>query len=181
MEHKSYVKDKVVFSLKNIHTKHLNGLSLKVHEGEIVGVFDIENKANKDLEKLITGQSPINEGIMNLDNRKYEPLKLHNAIRQGIGYIQGDFINNSIFSKMSILDNITLPVIKKTSKFRVLVNWKIERFVKKECLNIVKASESEVNNSPSAVNSTLSQLIIYNRWMLFNPKLLLCVETLCSS
>lgn len=175
-ERKCYSQDKVAFSVQNIHTRHVKGLNLKVHKGEIVGVLDIENKANKELERLITGQNPINQGGMYLNNCKYEPLNLHHAIRQGIGYIQGDFIEDSIFHKMSILDNIILPVIKRTSKFRILVNRKIERFVKKECLNIVKVLQNEVSDSPSAVDSRLKQQIIYNRWLLFNPKLLLCVE-----
>ena len=175
-ERECYAQDSIALTLQDIYTKHLQGLNLKVHNGEIVGVLDIENKAKKDLEKIITGQKPMQQGSMYLRNCKYEPKSPQHTLNQGVGYIQGDLLEDSIFPKMSILDNIILPVIKKTSKFKLLVNRKIERFVKKECLNIVKASQSEVNNSPSAVDSTLKQQIVYNRWLLFNPKVLLCIE-----
>jgi ABC-type sugar transport system ATPase subunit len=175
-ERRCYVQDTVALSLQDIHTKHLHGLNLNVHNGEIVGVLDIENKAKKDLEKLITGQKPMIRGSMYLKDCKYEPKNPQHTLKRGVGYIQGDFLEDSIFPQMSILNNIILPVIKKTSRFKLLVNTKIERFVKKECLNIIKASKSEVNNSPSAVDLTIKQQIVYNRWLLFNPKVLLCVE-----
>jgi ABC-type sugar transport system ATPase subunit len=175
-ERQCYVQDTVALSLENVHTKNIHGLNLKVHNGEIVGVLDIENKAKKDLEKLITGQKSVLAGSMYLKNCKYEPKSPQHTLKQGVGYIRGDLLEDSIFPKMSILNNIILPVVKKTSKFKLLVNTKIERFVKKECLNIVKASQSEVNNSPSAVDLTIKQQIVYNRWLLFNPKVLLCVE-----
>jgi ribose transport system ATP-binding protein len=176
MQRQCYVQDTVALSLQDVHTKNIHGLNLKVHSGEIVGVLDIENKAKKDLEKLITGQKSVLSGSMYLKNCKYEPQNPQQTLKQGVGYIRGDFLEDSIFPKMSILDNIILPVVKKTSKFKLLVNTKIERFVKKECLSIVKASKSEVNSSPSAVDLTIKQQIVYNRWLLFNPKILLCVE-----
>jgi len=175
-ERRGYAQEEIALALEDIHTHHVHGLSLKVHKGEIVGVLDIENKAKKELEMLLTGQILKAQGSMYLNNFRYEPQNLSHAIRLGFGYIQGDLLENSIFTKMSILDNIILPVIKKTSRFKILVNRKIERFVKKECLNIVKASQSEINNSPVAVDSILKQQIIYNRWLLYNPKVLLCVE-----
>ncbi|MCM8709982.1 ATP-binding cassette domain-containing protein [Clostridium sp. SYSU_GA19001] len=175
-ERHSHTQDTAVLSLKNIHTKYVHGLSLNVNKGEIVGVLDIENKAKRDLEKLLIGEGSRTQGHMYLNDKKYEPKNLQHALRHGVGYVRGDLLEDSIFSKMSILDNIILPVIKKTSRFKFLVNTKIERFVKKECLNIVKTSQSEVNNSPSSVDSTLKHQIVYNRWLLFNPKVLICVE-----
>ena len=166
----------VAFQAVRLCASHIRDLTFSVHTGEILGIFDLDSRSLSELEKIIIGQLQPDSGALRLCGKPFTPGCLEDAVRHSIGYIRGTDMDQSIFRNLSILNNILLPILKRTSQFRILVNPKIGKYVKKECQTIEEFLQRNVDMTPSAADSALKQQIVYNRWLLYSPKVLLCME-----
>lgn len=164
----------VVFEIHGLSSQHLKNITFQVCQGEIVGVLDIDSLSLLELEQVLTGQARQTSGFMSIQEKTFAPRNLDEAVKS-IGYIRGTNLEDSIFTNLSALSNITLPILKKTCKYRMLINPKVERFINKKYLSCFP-SKVLADKSRLKEYTYLKQLIVYRRWLLAKPKMMLCVE-----
>ena len=88
----------------------VNDVSIKVHQGEIVGLLGPNGAGKTTTFYMTTGLVTPNSGRIFLNNKEITKLPVYQRARLGIGYLAQEA---SVFRKMSVEDNI-LAVMQMT-------------------------------------------------------------------
>jgi lipopolysaccharide export system ATP-binding protein len=81
----------------------VNGLSLEVHSGEVVGLLGPNGAGKTTAFYMIVGLVPCDAGRIWLDGRELTRLPMHRRAKLGLGYLPQEA---SVFRKLSVEDNI---------------------------------------------------------------------------
>ena len=114
-------------------------VSFSLHEGEILGLYGLVGAGRTEVAKAIFGMNPANSGKIFVNGKEVKISNPNYAIELGIGYASENRDEEGIILDMDITSNITLPILKKFSKFGWLDN-KAERKTAKEYSEILKFS-----------------------------------------
>ena len=90
--------------------KVVNGISLEVNQGEIVGLLGPNGAGKTTSFYMIVGLVKPNDGAIFLDNEEITTFPMYQRAQNGIGYLAQEA---SVFRKLSVEDNI-LSVLQLT-------------------------------------------------------------------
>lgn len=102
----------VVYELKNISTescpgkKCLDGISFKIHEGEILGIAGVEGNGQSELVKVITGLMESTEGEIYINGKNISNKWPKEIRKSGIGIIPEDRYAQGLCIDMKISSNL---------------------------------------------------------------------------
>ena len=143
-----------MLELKNIKKsfsgrKILDGISLKVTDGEIMCIVGQSGGGKTTLLRCISGLERIDEGEMMLDGRKFDPMSSKEAL---IGVV---FQEYNLFPHLSVLENVTLAPKIALKKDPQAVEKEARQLLKKLSL---EGKENLIRISFQAVKSNVSRL-----------------------
>lgn len=176
-ERKKYMREEVIFSCKNIFgNQFIKAQSLQIHKGEVLGLYDMNNKANYEFLDIITGKNVAKRGEMYLDGQKYYPQSLEEAVRKGIGYVPMRNTGSSVVESMTFAENLMLPIMLKTSMFHFIKNKRIEKYLGKEYQKYCGISAIQQRQKMSKLDVYQRTSVEFYKWVLTRPKVLVCEE-----
>lgn len=161
------------FRMENIENGYFRDLSFACGQGEILGIYDLQNRFSRELQKLLMGQCDYS-GSLFIDGRPFRAETEYKLIRNRIGIIDGAKYQSLVFPELSVTENIEMAVYRKTAKAGCLINQRVKRYLDKI------GSEICEHNGLSKLSAQVSRRdamqIIYNRWGLSNPRALFCFQ-----
>lgn len=100
----------VVLKLENIHlnSKTQTPVTLEIHAGEILGIAGVEGNGQQELEELVVGTRPCQQGTINLCGQNVTTMPVAKRKALGVGYIPADRHKNAILSNFSVFENYLL-------------------------------------------------------------------------
>ena len=101
----------------------LDGISLSVRRGEIVGVAGVSGNGQRQLAEVISGSRPRTSGDVLLAGRKLRNADAEEAIQKGIAHVPEDRMGTGVAPTLSIADNLIL----KSHKRPPISRWGILR------------------------------------------------------
>jgi ABC-type uncharacterized transport system ATPase subunit len=170
------VKDLVVLDDRRL--KSVNGLSLTVNAGEIVGVAGVEGNGQREFVEAIAGMRPVVSGTImmkqELDITKSDPYEVHFA---NVGHIPEDREKHGLVASYSIADNLVLnrfdePEFSERG-FRnfAYIAENAETLVEK--FDIRTAS---IKSSAASLSGGNKQKVVVARELSANPELLVAAQ-----
>jgi simple sugar transport system ATP-binding protein len=123
-EKKLVIKDLKVLNDKNFLA--LDGFSLDINEGEILGLAGVDGNGQKELCEALTGIRHVESGEVKLDNINIENKPPLFAIEKGIAHIPEDRHITGLALGWSLKKNLILKTFKTNSKFGLIDEKKIE-------------------------------------------------------
>lgn len=98
----------------------VDGLSLEIHSGEVVGLLGPNGAGKTTAFYMIVGLVPCDDGSVRIDGEDVTHLPMHVRAKRGIGYLPQEA---SVFRKLSVADNImaileTLPGVDRNERER---------------------------------------------------------------
>ena len=105
---------KVVLKVENLRVlndKGLNavqGVSLTVHEGEILGIAGVSGNGQREFIEALNGLRPVEEGAVFFEDQDITNAPPRKIIACGVGYIPEDRMNVALATSLSIADNLLL-------------------------------------------------------------------------
>lgn len=154
-----------MLELKNIEKsfsgrKILDGISLKVTDGEIMCIVGQSGGGKTTLLRCISGLERIDEGEMILDGRKFDPMSSKEAL---IGVV---FQEYNLFPHLSVLENVTLAPEIALKKDPQAVEKEARQLLKKLSL------EGKENLYPYQLSGGQKQRVSIARALAMHPKIL---------
>lgn len=154
-----------MLELKNIEKsfsgrKILDGISLKVTDGEIMCIVGQSGGGKTTLLRCISGLERIDEGEMMLDGRKFDPMSSKEAL---IGVV---FQEYNLFPHLSVLENVTLAPEVALKKDPQAVEKEARQLLKKLSL------EGKENLYPYQLSGGQKQRVSIARALAMHPKIL---------
>lgn len=154
-----------MLELKNIKKsfsgrKILDGISLKVTDGEIMCIVGQSGGGKTTLLRCISGLERIDEGEMILDGRKFDPMSSKEAL---IGVV---FQEYNLFPHLSVLENVTLAPKIALKKDPQAVEKEARQLLKKLAL------EGKENLYPYQLSGGQKQRVSIARAFAMHPKIL---------
>jgi simple sugar transport system ATP-binding protein len=172
-----------VLSITDLHVKDdrdlgaVNGFTLDVRAGEIVGVAGVEGNGQRELVEALAGMRKVVSGQMtlgDLDLTKANPHQTHHA---GVGHIPEDREKHGLVAAYSIADNLVLnefdqaPFAKGgVRNFDAIVEH--AEGVREE----FDIRSSSVHQSSGSLSGGNKQKVVVAREMSFKPRLLMAAQ-----
>ena len=110
----------------------LNKVSFKLREGEILGVAGMVGSGRTELARAIFGADPLTSGTIKIKGQDVVFKNPADAIRSKISLVPEDRKYHGLFTKLSILNNITLPILSKISRWGFTDKKKENEIVERE-------------------------------------------------
>lgn len=114
----------------------VNGVSIYVDQGEIVGLLGPNGAGKTTSFYMITGLIKPNAGKIFLDNEEITGYPMYRRAQKGIGYLAQEA---SVFRKLSVEDNI-LSVMELSSFTKAQRKERMERLIEEFGLQTVRKS-----------------------------------------
>ncbi len=107
-----------VLVLRDIHALNdkglpaLRGVSLTVHEGEVLGIAGVAGNGQHELAEIVTGIRPIKQGELWINRRELTDCTPLDAIRSGVSHIPADRMGMGSVGGMAVADNLAMKAYR---------------------------------------------------------------------
>lgn len=165
----------IVYSIRNLSVEErLKNINLDIARGEIVALAGLRGHGQSELLKAVFGQVPKNSGKIFINNKEvviYNPVK---AKKEKIAFISNKREDELCFTH-SIRRNIALSSLGKRQKAGFIMQSQEKQEVNDISLKmhiIAPSIATEVSN----LSGGNKQKVIFSKWLMTLPDLLLCDE-----
>jgi simple sugar transport system ATP-binding protein len=86
----------------------LNGVTLAVHAGEIVGIAGVDGNGQRELAEVLTGLRSLEGGQGTLLGKPLKALTADEARRRGVSHVPEDRLRRAVVKGMSVEENVAL-------------------------------------------------------------------------
>tara|TARA_B100001115_G_C15791254_1_gene390174 strand:- start:457 stop:1197 length:741 start_codon:yes stop_codon:yes gene_type:complete len=114
----------------------VNGVSLEVNRGEIVGLLGPNGAGKTTTFYMITGMIKPNDGNIYLDKKNITKLPMYKRALSGLGYLSQE---PSVFTKLSVENNLKL-VLELTNMSKKKQIEKLEQLLDEFSINHIRNS-----------------------------------------
>jgi branched-chain amino acid transport system ATP-binding protein len=92
----------------------LNGASLTLHRGELVGIIGPNGAGKSTLIKTLFGLVPVRSGSVVLDGDDITSLPAHELVARGVGYVPQ---TRNVFPSLTIEENLRMGIFLQPQRF----------------------------------------------------------------
>jgi ABC-type sugar transport system ATPase subunit len=162
----------LLLQVRAVSTDRIKNISFQLQKGEVLGIFDIENKANMEIFYLFTGEKQPAKGEIWLNGSRYDVKNVFQAVKAGVGIIPEQMADNRLFPKLDFADNFAFLIYKKISNPLMCISKRAVNFLAKEYGAKLGISQKEQHIPVGSLDDYTCQKIMLYRWLLYKPKLL---------
>ncbi len=123
---------RILLSVEGISDGNLlKDVSLQLRAGEILGIVGAVGSGRTELVRTIFGANPIKKGSITLNNKPLLAKRPADSIDRGIALVPEDRRNQGLILHMEVGENISLPALRRWSKWGFLQSSRERRATKK--------------------------------------------------
>ena len=172
-----HVKEEVLLETKDIHLMNkLNGVSLKVHKGEVLGVGGLAGQGQSELFRTISGVLIPESGSIYIDGKEKHLKDPTESIKQGIALIPEDRGNQGLILPLTIKENITLPVVNRITKLGVLIDRKKQTAIINKSMSQLEIKAMNGDTEVMALSGGNQQKVVFAKMFAAEPKIFLLYD-----
>ena len=153
----------------------LQGASLDVRAGEIVGLAGLLGSGRTEVARAVFGADPVDSGEMRIKGRPARFSEPAAAIRAGLGFCTEDRKAEGIIPHLSVRENLTLAALPVLSRHGVVDKERqreiVDRFMRR--LGVRASGPEQPIRELSGGNQ---QKVLLARWLCLNPDVLILDE-----
>lgn len=173
---KSNQPGEVLLSIKNLSKKGLfKNISFEVRQGEILGITGLMGAGRTEVVESIFGLHNIDEGHIEIENKKVRINHPNDAIKNGIALVTEDRKEQGLALCRSVKENITISSLNEISKLGMLHKTSEDKTVDSfiESLRIKLNSKYQEVGQLSGGNQ---QKVVIAKWLMTKPRILILDE-----
>ncbi len=172
------IKDNIMLEARNVkYGSKVNGVSLSLHEGEIVGLYGLMGSGRTEFVKALFGVEPMDEGEVYVNSSKLDKLSPEICIRHHMAYVTEDRHNEGLIMTKPVGDNLILVKITDIlRKFGVVNRTKEKSLIAESISDLkIKVTDPETCNANSLSGGN-QQKIVFGKWVMKAPEIFILDE-----
>lgn len=154
----------------------LDPLSFTLHQGDELCIFDQDGQGIEEIKALLSGERQPGSGRILTNGEQLLARNVWQALDQKIAFIVENPADAMIFRDLTAIENLCLPASRKAADF-----W-INPVYLASCMGeYAQYFESGMlKKYPDELSIQDLHKVVYCRWHLFNPRLVVCVKPFSS-
>jgi ribose transport system ATP-binding protein len=169
VEHATGGEKTVLLETGDLRSPVLNGVSLQLREGEILGLGGLQGQGQSDLLLALFGAVP-HSGTVRLAGEEVHFSRPRKAMQQGLAFVPGDRGAEGLLPIRSILENLLLP---SWSRYGILLNMRKARNDSEEVSQGLSLKMGSLDHPVSSLSGGNAQKVVLGKWLMRDPKVLL--------
>lgn len=155
----------------------LNDVSLKVHRGEVLGIYGLMGAGRTELLESIFGVFPKDvAGTVKIDGRKVAISHPQEAIAEGLALCPEDRKQEGLVLGMTIADNVTLASLHDCLTVLHTIDKKKELITADKSRDRLQIKSNSSLQTVGKLSGGNQQKVVLAKWLLTRPKVLLLDE-----
>ncbi|HWF42089.1 MAG TPA: sugar ABC transporter ATP-binding protein, partial [Acidothermaceae bacterium] len=163
---------RVVLEVTDVRSPpQVNGISLHVREGELVGLAGLVGSGRTELAESIFGLRTIASGVVRVDERDLVGASPRSCIDAGLIYLAEDRGRNGVFAEVDLSRNVTSATIGTLPRLaRVLLRRSAEERRARAAVEQVHVRASSMGAAMKTLSGGNQQRALFARWMMARPR-----------
>ena len=153
----------------------LQGASVSVAAGEIVGLAGLLGSGRSELARVIFGADRADGGEVEFGGQRVQFRSPRDAIQAGLGFCSEDRKAEGIIPELSVRENLTLALLPRLAKSGV-VDTKQQAEIVESFIARLGVKTSDADQPIRELSGGNQQKVLLARWLAMNPKLLILDE-----
>jgi ribose transport system ATP-binding protein/rhamnose transport system ATP-binding protein len=166
----------VVLEVEDL-TRHgeYENISFSLRAGEILGLGGLVGAGRTEIARTLFGITHPDSGTIRIDGKDTAIPSAQAALDQGIAYVSEDRRGQSLVMDFSILDNATLPVLKRTTRMGITSRSRELDFIR-EPLRKMRLRFASYDQPVSTLSGGNQQKVVLAKWLGTAPRILILDE-----
>lgn len=165
----------VLLEVKDLSGPGFDNVSLKVHRGEIVGLYGLIGAGRSEFAQALFGRTAATKGSIHMDGKERQIGSIPDAIKAGIALLPESRRDQGLCLNMNVRFNLALPSLRRLSKLG-FVNQSQERALAQRQINALSIATSSATNNASNLSGGNQQKIVIGKWLDHGAKLFIFDE-----
>lgn len=142
----------------------LNGCSLDLHRGELIGIIGPNGAGKSTLLKALFGLIPVREGSVTYKGADISKAPAHDLVSRGIGYVPQ---RDNVFSALTVVENLEMGVYLRPKAFKERLDFVTEMFPR---------LAERLKQRAGSLSGGERQMLAMGRALMMDPEVLLLDE-----
>ena len=170
------VQQRDALAFERVASGVLKGLSFSLPPGEALCIVDQAGKGIAEIKALLAGDHPAGSGRIMVDGTPFTARSSWQALDQRVAFIVENPAESMIFADLTALENLCLPAGSKTPGF-----WAKPAYLE-SCRREYAAhfADGVLGHYPDRLTTRDRHKLVYCRWHLFKPAVVVCVKPFSS-
>ena len=157
------------------HPTEFRDVSFSVKQGEIVGFYGLVGAGRSEVMQALFGLTPGVSGSVAIDGKKVAISSASDAIGHGIAYVPEDRQHQGAHLSMSIVHNITLPILDGIGSF-LWPRRAQETAIARQLSEQLELKASHFTQMVSELSGGNQQKVVLAKWLATRPKVIILDE-----
>lgn len=168
----NWVSEQIVLSFHNVSDQVLQQVSFNIHKGEILRIIYTDAASANHFISILKGEATKTSGEIYMSGLPYTPTPNHYTSKNNICFIDENPVEKLLFKNLSVLENLSYPLSTKVKGYWLKRNYKKSIALKvRPIINPEMLKMSLID----LIQDDL-QKIVYCKFLLYNPKLVVCIK-----
>ncbi|WP_073073720.1 sugar ABC transporter ATP-binding protein [Thermosipho atlanticus] len=168
-------KGKEILKVENLENRKLKNCSFNLLEGEIVGLYGLVGSGRTELVRAIFGADKIDRGNIYINGSLKYITNTLKGINNKLALIPEDRRNQGLALKLSVKENINLPIYRKISRFG-FVNSKKEKQIAQDFVEKLNIKTPDIYKTVKNLSGGNQQKVVIAKWLASNAKVFIMDE-----
>ena len=172
------IGESALLDAKNLsYGSNVRNVSLKLLEGEIVGMYGIMGAGRTDLAKTLFGVAPMDAGNVAIHSRDHSHLSPRMCIEEGMAFITEDRRHEGLLMSKPVGENLGLVKMSRlTNRLGVVRSEKLDTENRKAIEDLrIKVSDYQ-HQLASNLSGGNQQKIVFGKWVMNSPRIFILDE-----
>lgn len=168
-------RQSVVLELKDLCGNGDTNISLKLHQGEVLGLGGLVGAGRTELAEMIFAAVQRTSGQIIYQGKEIHPKDPREAIDLGIALVPEDRKRHGALLGSSIMKNINMPIYNRTSRLSV-INKKLEHETAARYQKEMAIKTPSLHQLVKNLSGGNQQKVILAKWLAANAQLIIFDE-----
>lgn len=142
----------------------LNGCSLELRRGELIGIIGPNGAGKSTLLKALFGLIPVRDGAVRYKGEDISTAAAHELVSKGIGYVPQ---RDNVFSALTVVENLEMGVFLRPKTFQQRLEFVTEMFPR---------LAERLKQRAGSLSGGERQMLAMGRALMMDPEVLLLDE-----